>query len=423
MNNCKIIIIIFVYTAFLNTFTYSAFKNYGWSTRATGMGGVFTAISDDSSSIFYNPAGTSKLENPDVGIMYAKPYAGLENVSLGLMSLSYAHPLKNIGTFGLGITDYGNNLYKENMIMIEYSRKIYDKNKIKANNLSAGLNLKQLSHKYKWDADTIKRAEEYGDPVILAGSSKSTFTGDIGFLYNINSVSFGLSALNINQPDVGLYIEDKVPVELRLGSLFRFKNNTITGLDVSYRNQEWGETAEKLNIYIGGERWFSKNKFALRIGTNKQDASFGSSLNQKMGKLLLRLDYAFVWSLTIGDNFGTHRLSISLVSIPAPKKTSEIKKLQQTQQKDTNIITKKEEKLQPENIKLKFKKEEKVNINNASTHELMSIGFTQTQANAIIMQRMKKPFNHIDELLSRVKEIPAKKFLELKEKISVKYKL
>ena len=134
MNNCKRLLVIFVYISYLYSFSYSAFKNYGWSTRATGMGGVFTAISDDSSSIFYNPAGTAKMESPDASLMYAKPFAGLEDVSLGLMSLSYIQPIRDIGTFGLGITDYGNNLYKEDSIMLSYSKKIFNKSKLYRNN-------------------------------------------------------------------------------------------------------------------------------------------------------------------------------------------------------------------------------------------------------------------------------------------------
>jgi opacity protein-like surface antigen len=41
---------------------YFAFLKLGMGTRATGMGSAFTSIADDSSAIFYNPAGTLNLK-------------------------------------------------------------------------------------------------------------------------------------------------------------------------------------------------------------------------------------------------------------------------------------------------------------------------------------------------------------------------
>ncbi|MEW6555901.1 MAG: helix-hairpin-helix domain-containing protein [Elusimicrobiota bacterium] len=410
---------------YLRLSAFPAFKNSGWSTRAVGMGGTFCAISDDSSAIFYNPAGIVYPVFSDVGFMYAKPYLGLKNIDLGLVSVSYTQPIEKIGTFGLGVNDYGNSLYKENTAILSYSRKIFtsQKNKEKERNnvnLSFGINAKFLYHKYNWDSDTIKRAEEYNDPVILAGSSKSAFTGDIGFLCNIKNFSFGLAGLNLTQPDVGLYFEDKVPSELRLGSAYRYKNTTV-GLDVSYRNQQWGVVSDKLNLHGGLEHWFSEKRFAFRGGANKQEAGFGTSFNQGVGKYLIRLDYAFLWSFAIGDNFGSHRLSISLTSIPTKpeiKTTGIIPPVPEPKRTipslPTTTSTNATEKASAAHYQVT-----KVNINTASEEQLIKVGFNTIQARMIIRYRKMKPFKKIKELPQRVREIPEKTYHALKEKITV----
>lgn len=418
----RIVFSVCICVFYLFSSVFPAFKNLGWSTSAAGMGGVFCAISDDSSGIFYNPAGSAFMDYSDLDLMYVKPYIGLKDVDLGLMSVSYIHPVKNIGTFGLGLNDYGNGLYKENTAILSYSGKVFIGDEFKSqkvtradekkhlllevlkrkkektySNLSLGINCKFLTHRYNWDSDTIKRAQEYGDPVILAGSSKSAFTGDFGFLYNFKKFYFGAAGLNLTQPDVGLYFEDRVPMDLRSGVAYKFKN-AIVGMDVSYRNQEWGSEMDKTNLHLGAEHWFSEKKFGLRLGGNRNEASFGSSFRQKIGSLFLGFDYAFLWSFNIGDNFGTHRLSISLSSIIEKKET---------------VVSENEKKTKKE------LSPGKVDINTASEEELIKVGFNTIQARMIIRHRGMKPFKETKELPKRVKEIPKEIYLKLEDKITV----
>ena len=48
----------------------AAFEDAFYSARSAAMGGAMTAISDDSASLFYNPAGLGQIRNPQVGANY-----------------------------------------------------------------------------------------------------------------------------------------------------------------------------------------------------------------------------------------------------------------------------------------------------------------------------------------------------------------
>lgn len=59
-------------------------KNFGVSTRAQTMGGAFTAVADDASAIFYNPAGLVQIKdfgflNDAAGVMPASTYTNYIN--------------------------------------------------------------------------------------------------------------------------------------------------------------------------------------------------------------------------------------------------------------------------------------------------------------------------------------------------------
>jgi len=54
-----------------------AFMENGGGARALGMGGAFTAVADDPSATFWNPAGVSGLERPELLLMHAERFGDL----------------------------------------------------------------------------------------------------------------------------------------------------------------------------------------------------------------------------------------------------------------------------------------------------------------------------------------------------------
>ena len=290
-----------------------AFKDPGFGARPSGMGGAFVAVSDDSNAPLYNPAGICQVKNREVSFMYAKPYLGLENIDLGLMHLSVIFANNRFGSFGLNWESFdGAKLYREDTIMLSYAFKVNS-------NIFMGMNAKYLSHKYNWDEKTILRAVAAGDMVVTSGDSAKAITADFGMLFKIKDrFSFGLAAKNLTQPNVGIYYEDQVPLEARAGISYKISRwgaleDFTYAFDASYRDQKWGDLQDRNNYYFGMETWLSRHTFALRTGLNKNEASFGGSICRPLGRnIIFQVDYSFVGSFNIRDNYGTHRISTSV---------------------------------------------------------------------------------------------------------------
>jgi HEAT repeats/Uncharacterised protein family (UPF0164) len=65
--------------------------------RETALGGTFSAVSDNSNAVYYNPAGLGLLKHPEVSFTYNKYLEGIAQ-----QWLSFAYPSR-LGTFGLGL--------------------------------------------------------------------------------------------------------------------------------------------------------------------------------------------------------------------------------------------------------------------------------------------------------------------------------
>jgi len=76
----------------------AAFLDIGVGARGIGMGGAFTALADDSSAVYWNPAGLARLEKREVSVSHAE-------LGLGTREdfLAYAHPTSR-GTIAAAMT-------------------------------------------------------------------------------------------------------------------------------------------------------------------------------------------------------------------------------------------------------------------------------------------------------------------------------
>lgn len=72
------------------------FLKIGMSARGTGMGEAMTAIVSDGSSMFWNPAGMSKLSSGEISIGYTNWLAGIT-----ISNLTVAYPVPGLGTIGV----------------------------------------------------------------------------------------------------------------------------------------------------------------------------------------------------------------------------------------------------------------------------------------------------------------------------------
>ena len=321
----------------LSTVNYceAAFKDSGWGTRPAGMGGAFTAVSDDTSAPLWNSAGIAQVKRCEADFMYArlftglKLYAGEDTTTLGLNYFSFICPTKRIGAFGVSWANFiSTHLYKEDTFTFSYARKVNDFIPRLIPAVFLGVNLKYLYHGYTLDERTRE------DPVFGSGHSKGNFTGDVGMLVRVNGerdrgLCIGLMAKNITEPDVGLKGKDKVPFEGRFGLAYRmgdyrFLNiltveDLISAIDVSFRDKD-------LNIHLGWETWFRDKIWGIRIGGNNREITSGFSFNtETLGRFGLQFDYTFIWPLETEDTSGSHRASLTVRFGESPQEIKAVK--------------------------------------------------------------------------------------------------
>ena len=302
----------FLFVSILELPSYAAFKDPGYGARPMAMGGAFTAVADDANAALYNPAGIAFQDEKSVTFQYAKLFMGLDEVNLGLGHGAFVMPTENMGAFGISWNQLTNkDAYSENTLSLSYSRPVGPVIESVASDVSVGLNLKYLGHSYTLDART------QGDPVFANGNSKNQITADIGALAELNSgYMLGLALINATQPDMGLESKDIVPAEIRFGISKRSDewgslSDLIVACDVSFRNQETGEIADKINLHLGTEAWAFNNAMALRLGGNITGASLGFGFGNEFSSLYMQLDYSLLWPLQVESTTGSHRMSLS----------------------------------------------------------------------------------------------------------------
>lgn len=301
--------------------SFAAFQDTGWGPRAGGMGNTFTAIADDASAPLWNPAGIAQMEMFETAFMYNKLFAGIEDVNLTQMFASGAYPAA-AGTFGFTFTDFALwGYYRENMVSAAYSGDLASVLKT-GFPFMAGINLKYLTHSYTLD----DRTQNLNDPV-FEETSAGGFTPDIGFLLKPSNISFGVSALNILQPDVGLKTEDKVPMILKFGAAYRVGDWSAIGgenitptADVSYRKP--ADNDADIKVSGGIETWFNYHTWAARLGGNDREMTAGFSYNKMLKESAVQLDYAVLFPLQLSGTSGSHRLALTFkFSLPEKRKS------------------------------------------------------------------------------------------------------
>jgi len=162
-------IMIFLFSVCL--LTISKFNSYSSEigARAISLGKCFSSVSDDSTSVFWNPSGMVQILQQESGLFVSW------KDSFTATAVSYVYPSDKYGYFGLGIYKIENlnpSIDTENSINISYSKYIH-------HNLSAGITLRNLK-------------------VTKDNGSGTTFNSNFGLLYKpLKNTSLGLSIENI----------------------------------------------------------------------------------------------------------------------------------------------------------------------------------------------------------------------------------
>lgn len=260
--------------------------------RAASMGGAFSALADDASACYYNPAGLAQLR-----IAEAITCAGLWIDETRYGFIGYAAPINRDNA--LGVTA----LYLQTPKILGYddeSKKIDD---FDANDLAVSFSYSQrFSHRNyfgvsaKWISQQIENVKT------------SNFAIDAGQIYKppmMDGLSLAVVVQNIGPRMKFIREEDKMPITLKIGAVYKLMDedaklllDLVKPLDNNWR------------ISCGTE-WQINRNLSLRGGYNSQvfsDLGIGVSLGAGLKLDTFQIDYAYVPYNDLGD---THRLSFT----------------------------------------------------------------------------------------------------------------
>ena len=242
---------------------FAQFENTDVGARAVGLNGAFTSLSDNSTSIFYNPAGLGQLKYREISVFYSPAPFGLTDLSTA--AFSYSEPF-NFGVFGAGLKTYGFELYRETNIMVSYGNH-YKKRLFYGTNLNFyHLNIQNYN-------------------------SASAFGIDLGAMaYIAPFLKWGFFGKNITGSTIG-DSKEKIASVYRTG----FTYQPLSYLSLVLEAEK--DVKYPLSIRCG----FEYNLFDyidLRTGIGSEPTTFSAGVGFNYS--LFQFDYAFVKSEDLG---------------------------------------------------------------------------------------------------------------------------
>jgi len=292
------------------------FLKLGVGARATGMGGAFIASVDDINSMFWNPAGITRIDNQEVMFHYQNWVADISH-----MAGAYAINLGSLGTFGISAVwvDYGDieitritNITPEGQTLPNDVITITG-DLTTATDIALGVAYaRQMTDKFSMGGH-IRYVQEK-----LAGYKANVLSFDFGSLYltGFRSLRIAMTAQNFapetkfdipgaNNFRLPLVFKIALAMELwgEQGAPYRVTGNfdAIHPNDYEERLHFGAELALREMLFVRG---------GYKVNYDNESFSFGAGANFKTGNGYgLTVDYAFA-PLEFLEN--VHRFSLSL---------------------------------------------------------------------------------------------------------------
>jgi hypothetical protein len=285
-----------------------AFLKLGAGARATGMGTAYTAVADDASAVFYNPAGIMQLKNLE---LLAETYVLSFGRSINFISI--CRPFEIGGAvYGAGLSwlnySAGSDIEMRTTNSPDPQSEISDSTHVFMLTAAA-----RISDRLYFGANVKVLLQ-------LIDTSKGVgMSFDIGSLLKITEgLNFGFDVSNISGSigwDTPAYT-DNVPQAYTAG--FSYSARDIFGaqkLDVILDADGTYNTGGFFRFKPGLEA--SANRFFfIRAGYN-DGPTFGCGVKfEPTGVISVKINYAFVPDLILENNYD-HRLGISIDFMPA----------------------------------------------------------------------------------------------------------
>lgn len=269
--------------------------NLGVGARAMGLAGAYTALAEDVSASYWNPAGFALLDEPELSLMGGS-YFNDKNRNL---FLAFQYPLPDnihlaLSTNHLFFTDVPGGREDQYTASLAIPMDL-----VPGRRLFLGVNFRFLLAEL---GPGFGAASGAGVDVGLL--FRQPFKDETEFRAGLMMTDISTS-VHFDQTGV----EQAVPAVLTPGLCYKFDPKTLISLDLPWTLADDALLGDdNLRIRAGAERWFFDGKLGLRAGFTSFLTLEGSfSLGASYRAPDWSLDYAF---MTHADGLGnSHRLS------------------------------------------------------------------------------------------------------------------
>lgn len=251
----------------------ASFDDVGAGARGAGMADAQTAIADDASAAFNNPAGLIQVGDQRIGTDFGQYVRGLTDGSqLGTSFLGYVRPIKP----GRTVLSAGYRSFKATDIVEEKTYLLGGGTRLDIAPFgwdgvwSVGGNLKMLERSFATDAYASNAINDAGvasgraDPV-LTGGRKTALSLDAGALYQFGrnlENSFGVVILNGNRPNISKTSNDHAPEIVKFGAAHRPRWGVVTA-EVRHAYRLTGNP--DTDLALGIERNFRLSNYSAAV--------------------------------------------------------------------------------------------------------------------------------------------------------------
>ncbi|MBN2406079.1 MAG: PorV/PorQ family protein [Elusimicrobia bacterium] len=262
----------------------------GIGARSMAMGGAFSAVSDDVTSIYHNPAGLSCLDGAQVSLQHLVYFEDIQYANV-----SAARPFE-FGTIGVSLSHLWMDSIegrenetsavtkfdaKDSVAALAYSRMVGE--------VSAGISLKVISSEIE-EASLTGLASDLG----LMATPVDRLTAAL-VIQNLGT------NLKYDGDDVGEK-EEKLPQNIKLGASYKLTEMMNLAADINMPNDN------RANLNVGAEYGLSVGMLSIpvRLGyktLNDFEAIDGLSAGFGVTHKQISTDFAWIPYGELGDTF------------------------------------------------------------------------------------------------------------------------
>lgn len=282
--------------------TGAQFLELGVSARAMGMAEAYTAVADDISAVYYNPAGLVNMYGKEATFTYISLPADV-GYSFGAIGM----PLESIGGV-LGLSIY--SLSSGDMIERTYKHGTYEGTgrTFSWSDFAAAVSYgRYLTDRFSVGVSVKFIGQDTHD------YSASGWAADVGTNYDTGFRGFKIAMMITNfGPDMRFISNDyPLPINFRFGGAINVIEGDSHWLTFA---AEGSHPSDNLEKYNAGLEYTFNNMFTLRAGSrfnyDEDGFTFGGGARIPVGEEReMRFDYAF-------QDFGVltevHRFSMSI---------------------------------------------------------------------------------------------------------------